>query len=280
MTQNTIRALYKKLIACYPRSFKDQLGESMEQTFNDLYKEKQQTKQPWVGFVLWTFLETAMGIWREYLFVIFQGDIMLTMLKTLGSSTLISLLLIFPFMIMEIINRRSFDEDFPFVLFFGLWLNLFAVSLVLFPIVRALRARKQDMTNPVATQKNTPLTNPKSALIISVVLILSVILLSFLASLGWQPLEHLLNNPNPEGPSVFGIQVASQLIILILLSLPIAAGIIASRPIIRKLQTGGSLFAYPIHLIIVVVISLMIVTGVASLIVDQWPCFIGVPVCD
>jgi hypothetical protein len=252
----------------------------MEQTFNDLCNEKRQTKQSLFGFVLWTFIETTLGICREYLFLVFPGGVMQTTLKTLGSSTLISLLLILPLMIMEIVNRRNFNEDFPFVLFFGLWLNLFSVNLILFPIVRALRTGKQGITNPVSAQENTPLTNPKSALIISVVLILSVVLLSFLASLGWQPLEHLLNNPNPEGASVFGIQVASQLIILILLSLPIAAGIFASGPIIKVLQTGGSLFTYPIHLMIVVVISLLIVTGITSLIVDQWPCFMGVPLCD
>lgn len=35
--QNKVRILYKKLIAFYPREFKEQLGESMQQTFNDLY---------------------------------------------------------------------------------------------------------------------------------------------------------------------------------------------------------------------------------------------------
>jgi hypothetical protein len=62
--------------------------------------------------------------------------------------------------------------------------------------------------------------------------------------------------------------------------LPIAAGIIASRPIVNTLRTGGSLFAHPIHLLIVVAISILFAVGIISLIVDQWPCFIGVPNCD
>ena len=274
------RALYKRLITFYPRAFKEQLGESMEQTFNDLCNEKQQTKQALLGFVLWTFIETAIGIFREHLLLISPGDIMQTILKTLGSSALISLLLILPFMIMEVVNRRIFNEDFPFMLFFGLWLSLFAISLILLPIVRARRTGKHDMANPVPTQGNTLLTNPKSALMISVVIVLSVVILSLLVSLGWEPLERLLNDPNPEQIYVFGVRVASQHMALVLFSLPIAAGIIAGGPIVRTLRVGGSLFAHPINLIIVVVISFLFVAGVVSLIVDQWPCFVGIPNCD
>jgi len=205
---------------------------------------------------------------------------MQTTLQTLGSSALISLLLILPFMIMEVVNRRNYNEDFPFALFFGLWLSLFAISLMLLPIVRARRTGKHDMANPVPTLGNTLLTNPKSALMTSVVLILSVVILSLLVSLGWEPLERLLNDPNPEQLSVFGIRVASQFIALVLFSLPIAAGIVAGRPIVRTLRAGGSLFAHPINLIIVVFILSTFAIGLANLIIDQWPCFMGVPNCD
>jgi hypothetical protein len=76
------------------------------------------------------------------------------------------------------------------------------------------------------------------------------------------------------------IQVPSQFIALVLLSLPVAAGIIAGRPIVSTLRAGGSLFAHPINLIIVVLISSTFAIGFASFILDQWPCFIGVPNCD
>jgi len=60
--QNMIRTLYKKLLTLYPRGFRERFGESMQQTFNDLYKErKQQAEQGLFGFVLWTFIETALG---------------------------------------------------------------------------------------------------------------------------------------------------------------------------------------------------------------------------
>jgi hypothetical protein len=65
----------------------------MEQTFNDLCNEKQQTKQALLGFVLWTFIETALGIFREHLLLISSGVIMQTILRTIGSPVLVSLLL-------------------------------------------------------------------------------------------------------------------------------------------------------------------------------------------
>ena len=52
------RTFYRKLLALYPRGFREQLGESMQQTFNDLYRERQ-TKPGWFGFMLWTFAETV-----------------------------------------------------------------------------------------------------------------------------------------------------------------------------------------------------------------------------
>lgn len=60
--RNMIRNLYKKLLAFYPSRFREQLAESMEQTFQDLWNEKQQTKKELFGFMVWTFIETAIGI--------------------------------------------------------------------------------------------------------------------------------------------------------------------------------------------------------------------------
>jgi hypothetical protein len=273
--QQTARRLYKKLIGLYPQGFKERLAESMEQTFQDLRNEKRQTKKELFSFVLWTFIETAIGIFREHLLLISPGDLMQTILKPLGSSALISLLLILPFMIMEVVNRRNFHEDYPFMLFFVLWLNLFAISLILLPIVRGRQTGNLDMANPVPTQGNTLLTNPRSALMISVVLFLFPVILSLLDSLGWLSLDRLFNGPNPEAAYLPG-----QIISLSLILFPVGAGIIAGRPIVRTLRTGGSLFAHPLHLIIVGVIAFLFAAGLVGLIVDQWPCFIGVPNCD
>ena len=63
--QNRVCILYKKLLTFYPENFREQLGESMEQTFRDLWNEKQQSKQELFGFVLWTFIETAIGFLKS-----------------------------------------------------------------------------------------------------------------------------------------------------------------------------------------------------------------------
>jgi hypothetical protein len=264
------RVLYKKLLMLYPKTFRERLTESMEQTFNDLCRERQETSQPFLLFMMSVFAETSISILQENLLVIKEMNPMKNILTNLGSSTVISLLLILPFMILEVVNRRNFNEDFPFALFFGLWASLFAINLILLPIVQARRTGNHDLTNLVPAQKNSLLTNPRSTLMISMLFILSIVILSFVASSG----------SNSEQTSVFGIQLTSQLMILILLSLPIAAGIIAGRPIVSTLRTGGSLFMHPIHLLIVVVISILFAAGIISLIVDQWPCFMGVPNCD
>ena len=68
--QNIVWTFYKKLLTFYPNNLREQLGESMEQTFRDLWNEKQQS----FGFVLWTFIETAIGIFKEHLVLISPGD--------------------------------------------------------------------------------------------------------------------------------------------------------------------------------------------------------------
>ena len=200
---------------------------------------------------------------------------MKTILKIFGSSAFISFLLILPFIIIEVVNRRSFNEEFPVMLFLVMWLNLFAFSLILLPIVQGRRTVNHDTADPVPTHGKTLLTTPKWAALISVVLFLSPGILFLLESLGWVSLQYLFNGPDPEQPYLPG-----QLMALASFSIPVAAGIIAGRPIVSTRQAGGSLFAHPINLIIVAVILSALAYGLGSLIIDQWPCFIGVPMCD
>ena len=272
--QDVVHTLYKRLLSLYPPEFKRRLGESMLQTFNDLYRERL-TKTSRFRFVLWTFIETTTGIFREHLMLISPGGIMQLMLTNFGLSALISLLLILPFMIMEVVNRRNFNEDFPNFLFFVMWLNLFAVSVILLPIMRSRRTGKQDMANVMPTQRNTILTNPRSAAIMSVVLLLSPGILPLLQSVGLLSLDRLFNGPNPEVAYLPGMFMSLGLILF-----PVAAGIVAGGPIVNTLRAGGSLFAHPITLIIVVFLSSFFAIGLANLIIDQWPCFMGVPNCD
>ena len=90
-----IPALYKKLLTLYPRGFRERLGESMEQTFHDLYKERKQ--QPGHGFFLLSILtETAIGIVREHLLILIEGTVMKNMLANPRSAAITSLILSLP----------------------------------------------------------------------------------------------------------------------------------------------------------------------------------------
>lgn len=278
--QTAVHTLYRKLLAFYPREFREQLGESIEQTFNDLYNEKRQAKKGLLVFVMWAFVETGIGIFRERLLLITKGDIMRLILTNLGSSAFISFLLVLPFMIMEFVNRQSFfisgKKSFPIGLFVMLWLLSMLFFLILMPIVRNLRRTGNNiMADAVPTQGNTLLTNPKSAAMISIALILSFAIVALLDYLRWAPLDYLINGPNPEVAYLPGLFIA-----LALFSIPVAAGFIARGPVVNTLRARGSLFAHPLHLIIVVLILTSLAWSWGSWVIDQWPCFVGVPNCD
>ena len=91
--QATAHTLYKKLLRLYPREFRERLGESMEQTFDDLYKERQVNGSR-SGFIVWMFVETAVGIVREHVQLITEGASMKNTLAYPRSAALISAILL------------------------------------------------------------------------------------------------------------------------------------------------------------------------------------------
>lgn len=148
--QEMVRILYRKLITLYPRDFQEQFGRSMEQTFNDLCNErKQQTEDGLFGFVLWMFVETAMGIAREHVLLITEGNAMKNILTNLRSPAVISLVLVVPFMILELVNRRNFNAGFPIPLFVFMWLLPMLFIVTVMPIVRNVRAGNSIVANPI-----------------------------------------------------------------------------------------------------------------------------------
>ncbi len=121
----------------------------MTQTFNDLYNERiQQTKPGLFGFVLWLFVETMIGIIKEHILLITQGEAMKKFLTNAKSAAIISFILVVPFAILELINRRDLLENFPIVLFGVLWFLPMIFIVALIPIVRNVRAGNSVMANP------------------------------------------------------------------------------------------------------------------------------------
>jgi hypothetical protein len=59
------RHWYRKLLRCYSRPYRERFAESMEQTFNDLCRERAEAGKGLGGFVLWMFIETSAAIIRD-----------------------------------------------------------------------------------------------------------------------------------------------------------------------------------------------------------------------
>lgn len=72
------RRWYRKLLRFYSRSYRERFAEGMEQTFNDLCRERAKAGEGLFGFVLWMFVETLAGVIRENVrFIIMQYKIVL-----------------------------------------------------------------------------------------------------------------------------------------------------------------------------------------------------------
>jgi hypothetical protein len=59
------RNWYAKLLGLYPKPYRERFGEGMEQTFNDLCRERVKAERGLFSFALWMFVETSTGIIRE-----------------------------------------------------------------------------------------------------------------------------------------------------------------------------------------------------------------------
>lgn len=56
---------YAKLLRFYPKPYRECFGEGMQQTFNDLCRERYEAGDGLFSFVLWTFADTLAGIIKE-----------------------------------------------------------------------------------------------------------------------------------------------------------------------------------------------------------------------
>ena len=68
------RRWYRKLLRFYSKPFRERFAESMEQTFNDMCRERAAAGARLGRFVLWLFAETSAGIIREKIgFIMMQS---------------------------------------------------------------------------------------------------------------------------------------------------------------------------------------------------------------
>lgn len=75
------------------------------------------------------------------------------MLKDFGVAVIAGVLITFPFMVMELVNRQSFREagreSFALSVFVLLWILTFLFTIILIPIARTVRAGNNLLSKPV-----------------------------------------------------------------------------------------------------------------------------------
>jgi hypothetical protein len=187
MASDIYRKLYRKLLALYPSEFRERLGESMEQTFDDLTRERKD--------VAAMFFNTGTGIVREH------------------------------------------------VLQF---------------------TRTTAMRDPT---RNTA--------ILSALLCLPSITFFSLLILNIEPPFAAMLREEPDKPNVIGSLIA----LFIFLLLPLAL-FVSLRPIVSNFRAGNGLAASPANLLVALVSFGYLAFVVINIIVDQYPCWMGVPNCD
>jgi hypothetical protein len=144
--QKTASVLYKKLLRLYPREFRERLGESIEQTFNDLYRERQIEGRGF-GYILWVFAESATGIVREHVLLMMEGDAMKSMLANPRLAPVISFILcVLPFMILEWATRSNAPRSNASLL---LWVVLWFLSTgFMVALMLIVRVGNRILANP------------------------------------------------------------------------------------------------------------------------------------
>ncbi|HEX5809719.1 MAG TPA: hypothetical protein VFY25_13715 [Anaerolineales bacterium] len=73
---------------------------------------------------------------------------MKNLLTNVRTPAVMSLLLVLPFMILELVNRRQYSEGFPVALFGVMWLLPVVFLWILIPILRKVRAGDSLLAQP------------------------------------------------------------------------------------------------------------------------------------
>jgi hypothetical protein len=104
------------MLRLYPKPYRERFGEPMEQTFNDLLRERAEEEKGLFGFVVWMFVETFAGLIGENMTVIImQKSIIRIALAT-------AFILLLPLLAMQFTDEVVWDlADFAVagVLLFG-----------------------------------------------------------------------------------------------------------------------------------------------------------------
>ena len=141
------RKFYAQLLRFYPAPYHERFAEGMEQTFNDLCRERREAGGGLVSFVFWIFVETFAEILRERI------TFMITQNKNIFRIALVTGLVLLIPLVLTLLNPNAhinggngggadwgpLDFITMGVLLFGTWLALdFAVRKLTSPVYRMI----------------------------------------------------------------------------------------------------------------------------------------------
>lgn len=126
------RHWYAKLLRFYPRPYRERFGEGMEQTFNDLCRERERAGDGLFGFVLWVFVETSAGIIRE-------NALSMKYLNQYIIVILVSLLAVVPFFILEWYTTSGYPMGVPWAVFTVLLVAAILFISLLLSVLKDIR---------------------------------------------------------------------------------------------------------------------------------------------
>ncbi len=98
------RKLYGTLLRLYPKPFRDRFGDGMEQTFNDLCRERQSAGDGLFACALWMFVETSAGIVRER-----KHAIVMQKKHVIRPAVATALILLLPLLAMQFTDEVAWD---------------------------------------------------------------------------------------------------------------------------------------------------------------------------
>jgi hypothetical protein len=235
----------------------------MEQTFDDLSKERQQQM---LSFTFEVSFDTAIGIVRENILFLLQRGVMTGVLKNPKVAAVIGVLLFLPGAIMFSLMMLGIEPSFGFLQPFLqpsepdtphiLGSLIFLTLIIFFPALAVI-------INVAATEGN-PLKGIGSNFGIAS-------LVGFLLVLPFLVLELTYGQ---KSYSSFPIGL-----FVILWILPTLVVLIVA-PMVQTVRRGESLLASPITLILRIAFIVLIGAFWMALVQDQMPCFLGVPNCD
>ena len=123
------------------------------------------------------------------------------------------------------------------------------------------------------------LTNPRSAAIISFLLALPLAVLFPIAVFKIEPFNGLFETLFTEADG-YSQNTLGRIVTVGAMVCLVAACIVSLMPIVRNVRAGKSIMVNPINLLLAVAILLYTTFLLGSAIIDQIPCFMGVPNCD